>query len=204
MARSLVSGPFSARTQERDGGLWIPASAWSFYTGTWTDTRIAAGDYAMRKTAADNAGQAVVPVSAYMLQKVGQDPNWEATYATIPGTTPADLAHDIRGFEIQSIDVVYGIGTAANDAHTYDAHQTTFANNVANAVVSTIGGTLTGTLATATQANPYVTRVTFGTPYVLGSNVALRAIVLEISWDAAATTVLDYYGAYVNYDYNLL
>lgn len=204
MARSLVSGPFSSRTQERDGGVWIPAAAWSFYTGTWTDTRLSGGDYVMRKTAADNAGQAVVPLSAYMLQKNGQDPNWEATFATVPATTPADLAHDIRGFEIQSIDIVYSIATANMDAHTYDAHQTTFVNNTAPAIISTIGGTLTGTLATLTAAFPYVTRITFGTPYVLGGNTALRAVVLEISWDAAATTVLDYAGAYVNYDYNLL
>lgn len=204
MARTIHEGPLASKTQERDGGLWIPATLWDFFTGTWTKTRGGAGIYYMEKTATNEAGQAVVPIAAHMLQKVGNDPNWSAGLPAAVATLPLDLAHDIRGFEIQSIDVVYFVGTAALDAHTYDAHETTFANNTAPAVVSTIGGTLSGTLVVATQAQPYVTRITFGTPYVLGANVALRNTVLEIAWDAAATSVLRYYGAYINYDYNLL
>lgn len=192
MSRSHFNGPVASLTQETDGGIFIPASAASFYTGTWTDTRVAAGHYVQRKTAAANSINAVWRLSDAILQKVGADPN------------NADSPHDIRGFEINSIDVIYKIATDVLTAHTYDVHQTTFANNVAPAIVSTVGGTLTGTLATAVQANPYVTRITFGTPYVVGDNTALRDVVLELSATASATTVLDYYGIYVNCDYNLL
>ena len=192
MAESVVSGPLRVQTKETDGGLFVPAKLGSFYTGTWTDTRIAAGDYVMRKTALAQAGQAVFHVGSYLLHKVGADP------------MSGGLTHDIRGIELSSIDLIYGIGTAALVTHTYDILQTTYANNVANAVVATVGGTLSGALATATQANPYVTRITLGTLYVLGANTALRNVTLEISWDAAATSVLDYYGCYLNFNYNLL
>lgn len=188
----------SKLVKETDGTIWIPAKYASFYTGTWTDTRVAAGDYCMRKTAADNAGQTVFYIGSHELGKIGADPN---TGPSIPG---GGKASDIRGCQITSIDVVYQVTTTtALDAHTYDLHENTYANNVANAVVSTAGGTLTGTLATAIQTNPYVTRITCGTPFVIGGNTALRSLVLEISWDAAAATVLSYYGIFVNVNYNL-
>lgn len=191
MARSTVSGPFSVLTKETDGGIWIPAKHGSFYTGTWTDTRVAAGDYAMRKTAATNAGQAVFYLGANMLTKFGTDPNTE-------------VAHDIRGLQITSIDLVYQITVAALNTHTFDIQANTKANNVANAVVTTPGGTLTGTLAVATQANPYVTNIALGTPYIIGVNTALTDCTLEIAWDAAATSVLTYYGIFVRCNYNLM
>lgn len=193
MARSHVSGPLSVLTQETDGGIWIPATiGWDYYTGTWTKTRIAAGDYVMRKTAAADTTTPVCHIAASLLQRVGADP-------ALGGQT-----HDIRGYEVTSIDLVYAIATAALTTFTYDLQQRTFANNVAVAVSATVGGTLSGALATATQANPYVTRITLGTPYVLGSNVALRDLTLELSVVAALTSAFDLYGCYVNCDYNLL
>lgn len=188
-----TDGNVRAGTKEADGQIFISAPILGmFFTGTWTKTRVAAGDYVMRKTATDQAGQAVFDLSSLLLMKVGTDPK------------PSNMARDIRGFMLKSIDVVYGIGTTALDAHTYDIHQVVHANNVANAVTSTFGGTLSGTLATATQSNPYVTRITLGTPAVIGGNTAARGVLLEISWDAAAGSVLDYYGIYCNVDYNLL
>lgn len=194
MAETQLSGPIYSETQVTASmGLFIPAPVGgSFYTGTWTDTRLAAGDYVMRKTAAANAGQAVFHLASYINQMIGSDP-------MVQGRT-----HDIRGYEITSIDVIYAIATTALNSHTYDITQVTYANNTANAVVTTPGGTLTGTLATATQANPYVTNLSLGTPYVIATNTALRSCDLEIAWDAAVGTVLDYYGVYVRLDYNVL
>lgn len=196
MGRTTVD-QLSRTTKETDGQIWIPARLASLYTGTWTDTRVAAGDYCLRKTAADQAGQAVFYIGSHVLGKIGSDPN---RGASVPG---GGVASDIRGIQIASIDVVYQITTAALDAHSYDIHEATHANNVANAIVSTAGGTLSGTLAVAAQANPYVTRITLGTPYVINANTAARSAVFEISWDAAATSVLSYYGIYLNCNYNL-
>ena len=197
MGESGVSGPFRVEIKETDGGIFIPASLADLIGGTWTTTRVAAGNIVMRKTAADNAGQASFPLGAMLLQKFGTDPINSAK-----GLSPAR----IRGFEIVSIDVIYGIGTADMDSHSFDIHEITYANNVANAVNSTLGGTLLGTLVVATQANPYVTSIGPATvsPIIVGRNTALRNLTLEIAWDAAATTVLDYYGIFVRYNYNLL
>ncbi|MCH7761299.1 hypothetical protein IIA15_07890 [candidate division TA06 bacterium] len=194
MARKHSSGPIVSQTKETDGAIFIPASLADFFTGTWTKTRLAAGDIVLRKTAADEAGQFSFPLGAILLQKIGDDP------------ANLDTPHDIRGFEVVSMDLIYGIATEALDAHSFDIHEVTYADNVANAVDSTLGGTLLGSLATAIQANPYVTNVgpAVASPIVVGRNTALRNLILEVSWDAAATTVLDYYGLYVRYNYNLL
>jgi hypothetical protein len=163
----------------------------SFYTGTWTDTRVAAGNYVMRKTATAETSNIVAHISAALLQKIGSDPNTE-------------VAHDIRGFQINSFDVVYGVTTAALAATpTIAMNQVTYSNNVANAVAAA-GGTLTGTFATATQSNPYLVSVTCGTPYVIGGNTADRAVTIEFTAQAASTTVLDIYGIYLRCSYNLL
>src|ERR687888_1079253 len=108
MAKTSFSGPIYQLTKHTDGGIFIPAKYASFYTGAWTDTRIAAGDYVMRKTAAANSGQTVFYLGAHLLQKVGADP-----------VSSNDAAHDIRGVQITSIDVVHAIGTAALTSHTF-------------------------------------------------------------------------------------
>lgn len=194
MGRSHSSGPIVSQTKETDGAIFIPASLADFFTGTWVKTRVAAGNIVMRKDASDEAGQASFPIGAMLLQKIGSDP------ANI------DSPHDIRGFEVVSMDLIYAVGTADLDSHAFDIHEVTYANNVANAVDATLGGTLLGTLATATQANPYVTSIgpAVASPIVVGRNTALRNLILEIAWDAAATSILDYYGLYVRYNYNLL
>lgn len=197
MVDSSWSGPIVSIQKQTDGGLFIPANVGSFYTGTWTDTRVAAGDYCMRKTAAAQSGQAAFYVGAYVLQKIGADPHVGTTQ---PG---GGRSQDIRGYQISAIDVIYQVTGAALVTHTYDLHTTTYANNAAASVDSTVGGTLTGALATATQTNPYVTQISLGTAYVVGANTALRDVVLEIAWDAAASSVLSYYGIYLRLNYNL-
>ena len=190
MSRSTFSGPVSALSAETDGGIWIPAKAGQPYTGTWTDTRVAAGDYCMRKTATAQSGQFVFHVGQALLQKIGADPNTE-------------VAHDIRGIRIDSIDVVYQIGTSDLTSHSIALNGVTYANNTANAVAAA-GGTLTGTMAVTAQTNPYVTNITLATPYVIAGNAADKTVTVEISWNAAAGTVLSYYGIYVKCSYNLL
>lgn len=190
MARSTFSGPISALTAETDGGIWIPAKSMSFYTGTWTDTRIAVGNSVMRKSRAAETPNIVANISAALLQKIGSDPNTE-------------VAHDIRGIRIDSFDLVYGVGNAALTSATVVMNQVTYSNNVANAVAAA-GGTLTGTISLATQTNPYVVNIACGTPYVICGNTADRAVTIEFAPVCAATTDLDIYGIYLRCSYNLL
>lgn len=133
--------------------------------GTWTRTRIAEGNYVLRHTAADDT--------------------------TIMGIdiTPQLRAAAGRGFKLASVDVVYSIGTLALDAHTLTLDSIAYANNVAAAVTSV---PLTGSLSTATQANPYLTNVTVTTPAFLVT--ANAKYVLELTVNAAATSAYDFYG----------
>ena len=156
-----------------------------------------------RHTAAADSSFADVNLSSYFEKKIGTDP----ILTDSPPGKREDVAtgvNRIRGLEIKKLQYVYSIGTAALTTHTYDLHQTTYANNVAVSVSSTIGGTLTGTLATATQANPYVTAITIGTPYVIGANTDLIGDYFEVTLVFAATSAYDIYGLFVDYNYVLL
>jgi hypothetical protein len=177
-------------TKETDGEVFIEGFNFAFDVGTWTFTRSALGNYFMRKTAAANVSHPAVDLGGFLSKKIGPDPQ------------SIDAPHDIRGFQVTQISVVYGIGTAALNAHSGALQRATYANNAA--VVLTSPSALTGALATATQANPYVTAQTVNTPFVVGNNVALVNDWYELTVDAAATSVYDLYGIFVAFNYNIL
>lgn len=202
MPRTVIANsPLSVLVKETDGCIWIPAHLFNVRSAltNWTSTRVAAGDYCIRKSAADETAFIVFDLTAGILSRIGTDPTTVNTADAM-----AAGAHDIRGIQIQSIDVVYQITGGAMDAHTFDIHTAGYANNAPALIASTFGGTLTGTLATAVQANPYVTRITLGTPGVPGLNVAQQNTNLEITSDAGAASVVSYYGLSINCHYNLL
>ena len=189
MAETRFSGPVRANTKETDGELFIPASDFQFDVGTWTLTRSAVGNYFMRKTAAANTSNPSISVQARVLKKIGAD--------------PGSSAHDIRGVQVTAIDVLYAIATDVLTAHTAAFRRSTYANNAA-VVTAAVGGALAGALATATQANPYLTALTPATPFVLGNNVTDVADWFELTVTATATCVYDLYGVFVRFSYNLL
>lgn len=133
--------------------------------GTWTRTRIAAGNYVLRHTVANDT--------------------------TIIGIdlTPAIRTATGKGFSLTSLDVIYSIGTLALDAHSLALYSVSYANNIA---VSPASIALTGSLATATQTNPYVSNLAVTTPAFL--NTADSKYVAELTVDAAATSAYDFYG----------
>lgn len=133
--------------------------------GTWTMTRIAQGDYVLRHTAANDTSV----IALYI--------------------TPQIRAASGRGFKLASIDVGYSIGTLALDAHSMTLDKINYANNAAVTVTSV---PLTGSLATATQANPYLTNLAVSTPAF--DNTVVSKYVAELTVDAAATSAYDLYG----------
>ncbi len=204
MGRTIFEGPIASKTKETDGQLWVPASQFdkSFVTGvTWPLTRVAQGNYKQIKTADATIIYLVLALNP-LFKKIGQDPTWDAIYSSVPSSTPSEVAHDIRGVQIKSIDLVYGIGTTALDSHVATFNRTVYANNVAP-VVSQPGGATVGALATATQGQPYVTNQAPTTIYVL-SNTTLVTDSFEVAVDGAAGSIYDLYGAFVNFNYNLL
>jgi len=137
----------------------------TFGTGTWTTTRVAQGNYVSRHTAGDETSIIAIDI------------------------TPAIVAAASKGFRLDSFDYIYSIATLAMDAHSATLDRIAYANNVAVSVTSV---PITATLATATQANPYLTNCTVTTPAF--DVTADSKYVLEITANNAATTDYDFYG----------
>ena len=175
---SGANAGFVSTLEKTDAGLWIPGPSFiALGAVVWTNVRLAANNVVLSKDQGDDT----------------------ATVSS-PSLRPLIRTTTSKGFKITSIDVVYSIGTANMDAHSAVLSDVTYANNVAVAVTSH-GGSLAGTLATATDANPYVTTLTPGTPAY--DNGALTDLRLELTVDTAATSDYDLYGIFVNYSFNL-
>jgi hypothetical protein len=169
-----VTGALTSATAKTDYQKFLGLQdVLTFGTGTWTTTRGAQSDYYSRHTAGDETSIIALDITE-----------------TIRTTAS-------KGFELVSFDVIYGIGTLAMDAHTVTLDKVNYANNTANTVTSVA---ITGTLATATQANPYVTNVTVDTAAF--DNTADSKYVLEITANNAATTVYDFYGVVLKFSRN--
>lgn len=141
--------------------------------------RIAANDYAIARTAAG--------AETYNIN------------CSIP--LPFQLTAN-KGARIDSIEISYQITVAALTTHTFTNMATrTFANNVANAIAQ-YGGAPTVTLATATQAAPYLTTVTFATPVFMTTDNTE----VNIEWQAVMqnTGVYRVYGVMINWTQALL
>lgn len=137
----------------------------TFGTGTWTVTRVAQGNYVSRHTAADETSIIAIDI------------------------TPIIRVAAAKGFRLDSFDYMYSIATLALDAHSVTLDRIAYANNVAVSVTSIA---ITGTLATATQANPYLTNVTVNTPAF--DITADSKYVMEITVNNSATSAFDFYG----------
>lgn len=181
---SVKAPSFKLIFDDRGSRRFIGIDDLSVIGGTWTKTRIADGDFVLRKTAA--ADTTYVTASLRPMHKLTP---------TSPG--PAASTLERRGFRVNSVSVIYGIATANLTSQTGTVWTTTYANNTAN-VIAAHGGTLSGTLAVATQANPYVSVLTLGTPVF--ADTALQDVRLQIAVVAAATSVYDIYGLVVNYN----
>jgi len=142
----------------------IPAVL-TFGTGTWTVTRIAQGNYVSRHTPGDETSIIAIDI------------------------TPQLRAAASKGFRLDSFDAIYAIAANALDAQSVTLNRIVYANNVA---VSSTSVAITGTLATATQANPYVTNVAVDVPaFVITADTKY---VIELSVNNAAASEYDFYG----------
>jgi hypothetical protein len=108
--------------------------------------------------------------------------------------TPQIRVAASKGWRLDSFDYIYSIGTLAMDAHSVTLDRIAYANNVAVSVTSI---PLTGSLSTATQANPYVTNIAVTTPAF--DVTADSKYILEITANNAATTDYDFYGVMLKF-----
>jgi len=158
----LDTGASNILAQQQFVGL---SNVLTFGTGTWTVTRVAQGNYVSRHTAGDETSIIAVDI------------------------TPIIRVAASKGWRLDSFDYIYSIATLAMDAHTLTLDRIAYANNVAVSVTSI---PVTATLATATQANPYLTNCTVTTPAF--DVTADSKYVIEITANNALTTDFDYYG----------
>jgi hypothetical protein len=141
------------------------AGVMNFGTGTWTTTRVAQGNYVKRHTPGDETSIIAIDI------------------------TPQLRVAASKGFRLDSFDVMYAIAANALDAQSVVLDRIVYANNVAVSVTSV---PVTGTLATATQANPYVTNIAIDTPAFIIT--ADSKYVVELTVNNAAASEYDYYG----------
>ena len=102
-----------------------------------------------------------------------------------------------KGSRLDSFSISQFIGTAALTSNTFNAlSTTTYANNTANAVAG-YGGTITITMPTATQAQPYLTAATLGTAAFM--TTANAQVGIDFTVVMANTGVYRLYGIAVTY-----
>lgn len=188
-SKNPVTGKsFKLALDDLGSSLFIGPNEVMTVGGTWTLTRNAQGDISNNKSAAADTTYIVIPMRK-LLKPTKQT---EGMYNHLQA---AD-----RGIQINSIDVVYSIGTLALTSQTPTINKIVYANNAANAVST--WSTFTGTLATATQAQPYVSTLTLATQTF--DQTADSDLNLEIAIVAQATSVYKFYGAFVNYLQNTM
>jgi hypothetical protein len=115
-------------------------------------------------------------------------------FLTAPFRTTAS-----KGWKLTSFSIVQQITVAALTSNTFNTlATTTYANNVADAIAA-YGGTMTITMPTATQTNPYLTTGTPGTPaFMTTANAGV-----SVDWSAVMqnTGVYSVKGIVANWTY---
>ncbi|KKM19605.1 hypothetical protein LCGC14_1653920 [marine sediment metagenome] len=134
--------------------------------GTWTNTRVAQGNFVYRKIATDEACILATDITAAL-------------------QTAAS-----KGFKLNSFDIIYGVGTDALDtAATLTLDRIEYADTVAVSVNSIA---VTGIPEAGFQATPFVTNIVVDSPIF---NITDDSkYVVEANFDAGTNTILDWYG----------
>lgn len=147
--------------------------------GTWTITT-ASQIWFARRTAADAAGVTYIPL--------GDVPQRD-------GTT--------KGARLESVEILFRVVTAALDSLSAVLYKATLAADGSLLTVATVATSYdTGhdTAAERIDVDEHTMTLTVTTPTYLDDN---EYLFVEVSWDAAATSVLDFFGAKANWTWRL-
>jgi hypothetical protein len=177
-------------------------------------TRNAAGNWSINHVAAANTTNFACNLTNAIMRRTGFGEDLQEQFGGtgIPGSAQVQVyrpdvipamaaaqqlqprtALKVKGIKLLSFDVIYFIGTAALTAHTCRVDQANFVNNVALAPTVVLASGANG-LATATQANPYVTNVPLLAAQQIYRNSVDSELWIEVSVQAAATSVYNLYG----------
>ncbi len=160
--------------------LWIPPRDVVPIGGTWTEVLDGNGVPMLSRAQADGTGTVTVPI-----------------------VMPEGQTAAARGFQLESVSLVYTVLTAAADAVGELGIQTF---TPVGPAALTLGDPILAAVATTIDAlhdaagriavGDHNTIATVDTPAYAGARVQYQA---DITFDAAATTDLDVYGALVTY-----
>ena len=112
---------------------------------------------------------------------------------------PTSQGYWPKGLKINNVALVYSVAGAALTAHTLGLTTTQFANNAAAVVTNIIAQAANG-LATAVQANPYVTVVNVAAPEFVVTDDTQYQLEVDVTTPAAST--YDLYGAFIHTSFN--
>ena len=164
---------------------WISPNMCSYVTGTWTDAVGAVtGTVVKEKTAADSTGVIYIPVSAA---------GWSNSAA-------------LKGSLFKSIDIYFAVTTAALDAAGTIANIDRFVLPVNGAAFpALVAHTFTydagnDTAAESDDLDEHVMTLTVTTPFWLDNDDLVQ---VRVTLDSAATSVIRFHGARVNFTVRL-
>ncbi len=164
---------------------WISPNMCSYITGTWTDAAGAVtGTVTKAKAAADETGVIYIPISA-----------------AVPSNSSA-----LKGSYITSIDLYWATTTAALDAAGATALIDRFVLPINGAAFpALVAHTFTydtgnDTAAETDDLDEHAMTLTITTPFWLDNDDVLQ---VRLTLDAAATSVIKFHGARVNYTLRL-
>ena len=198
-----------------DGVVFLDAVAAIATGGASVLTRNAAGDLS------HNAGASVAPIYSFnlgrLLQRtgVGEDLQEQFGGTGIAGSAAPQgrppftgasqlaprIANKLKGVKLLSFGVAYSITGAALTAHTCRVDKSVFANNVAVAISSVLASAANG-LATATQANPYVTEVALAAGQQIYRVSDLSQYWVEVAPTTQGGGAYRMYGIRVKFEFN--
>lgn len=158
---------------------WISFSSFVHSAGTWTAT-VASNVWFARRAAADAAATTYIPL----------------------GFTPQQDGAT-KGSKLQSVEIHFRVGTAALDAleaHLYKATLGADGSLLTVAEVTTAYDTGHDAAAERIDVDEHKMTLTPSAPVYLDDN---EYLFVEVVADAAATSVLDYFGAKANWTWRL-
>lgn len=141
--------------------------------GTWTAT-VASNVWYHRRTAADAAGVTYIPIEV---------PQHESA---------------TKGFQLESVDIHYRVVTAALDSLAATLYKATFGADGSLLTVASVTTTYDSghdSAAERIDVDEHKLTLTVSSPAFLDTN---EQYFVEVSWDAAASSVLDFFFATAN------
>lgn len=204
-----------------DGYVFIPAPDYISTGAAATLTKNAVGDISWN-VAASLAAVFDVHVSDGQVTRTGFGEDLQEQFGgtgipgsaqpqvyrpdVIPGMSTAQqiqprTALKTKGFKPLSLKVIYLITGAALTLHTIRVDKTVYANNVANAITPVIANGANG-LATAVQANPYVTTIAFPANQQVYQISDLSQLWIEIAATTQVAGAYRLYGTEMTIEFN--